>query len=201
MTTRRARAADASKTPAPQLLAAGQPVTFDDVAARAGTRPSHPLPQPRPTRHRRGTPRPRTRSPHPHRTRPPRSPTCAPPSKPSPPTSAATKNNSADYAVTTNAPTAEFLRHPTPPKRPRISRITAGELLRRTLRVDRPHRGHRPDADLRRATPAQRACPVRRALQPAAAASSAAAASAAPDNHLSPSRSTAGSGVDRSSAA
>jgi putative transposase len=27
--------------------------------------------------------------------------------------------------------------------------VPTGELLRRTLRVDRPHRGHRPDADLR----------------------------------------------------
>jgi hypothetical protein len=27
--------------------------------------------------------------------------------------------------------------------------VSAGELLRRTLRVDCPHRGHRPDADLR----------------------------------------------------
>jgi hypothetical protein len=31
--------------------------------------------------------------------------------------------------------------------------VSSGELLRRTLRVDYPHRGHRPDADLRRATP------------------------------------------------
>ena len=37
--------------------------------------------------------------------------------------------------------------------------VSARELLRRTLRVDRPHRGHRPDADLRGATPSQRACP------------------------------------------
>ena len=40
--------------------------------------------------------------------------------------------------------------------------VPAGELLRRTLRVDRPHRGHRPDADLRGATPPQRARPVLR---------------------------------------
>ena len=79
--------------------------------------------------------------------------------------------------------------------------VSAGELLRRTLRLDRPDRGHRSDADLRRAAPAQRACRVRRALQPAAAASSAAATSATPDSRLFPSRSTAGSGVDRSSAA
>src|SRR5215218_3364517 len=58
---------------------------------------------------------------------------------------------------------------------------TARELLRRTLRVDGPHRGHRPDADLRRATPAQCARPVCGALQPAAAASIAAATSAAPE--------------------
>ena len=38
--------------------------------------------------------------------------TCASPSRPSPPPSAATKNNSADYAVTTSAPTGEF---PPPP--------------------------------------------------------------------------------------
>jgi len=30
------------------------------------------------------------------------------------------------------------------------SAVSAGEPLRRTLRVDRPHRGHRPDADFRR---------------------------------------------------
>ena len=58
--------------------------------------------------------------------------------------------------------------------------VSAGELLRRTLRVDRPHRSHRPDADLRGTTPAQGACPVRRALQHPAAASSAAAASTTP---------------------
>ena len=38
--------------------------------------------------------------------------------------------------------------------------VSAGELLRRTPRVDCPHRSHRPDADLRRATPAQRPRPV-----------------------------------------
>ena len=58
--------------------------------------------------------------------------------------------------------------------------VSTRELLRRTLRVDRPHRGHRPDADLRRATPAPCACRVRRPLQPAAAASIAEATSAAP---------------------
>jgi hypothetical protein len=35
-----------------------------------------------------------------------------------------------------------------PPRCPRA------ELLRRTPRLDHPHRGHRPNADLRRATPA-----------------------------------------------
>ena len=79
--------------------------------------------------------------------------------------------------------------------------VSAGELLRRTLRADRPHRAHRPDADLRRAAPAQGARSVRRALQHAAAASRAAAAPATPGIDLSPSRFTAGSGVDRSSAA
>jgi hypothetical protein len=60
-----------------------------------------------------------------------------------------------------------------PPRCPR-------ELLRRALRLDRPHRGHRPDADLRRPTLAQRLCPILAALQPEAAASRAAAASATP---------------------
>ena len=58
--------------------------------------------------------------------------------------------------------------------------VSAGELLRRTPRVDRPHRTHRPDADLRGATPPQGARRVLRALQHAAAASSAAAASTTP---------------------
>ena len=40
-----------------------------------------------------------------------------------------------------------------------------------SIRVDRPHRSHRPDADLRGATPAQRACSLLGALQHAAAAS------------------------------
>ena len=39
---------------------------------------------------------------------------------------------------------------------PRCPLLTAGELLRRTPRLDRPHRAHRSDTDLRRATPAQR---------------------------------------------
>jgi hypothetical protein len=51
--------------------------------------------------------------------------------------------------------------------------VSAGELLRRTLRVDGTHRTDRPDADLRGATPTQRARPIFGALQPAAAASSA----------------------------
>ena len=58
--------------------------------------------------------------------------------------------------------------------------VPAGELLRRTPRVDRPHRAHRPHADLRRAAPPPGARRVRRALQHAAAASSAAAASTTP---------------------
>ena len=79
--------------------------------------------------------------------------------------------------------------------------LPAGELLRRTLRVDRPNRTHRPDADLRGATPAQGARRVRRALQHAAAASSAAAAPAAPGIACPRAGPPAGSGVDRSSAA
>jgi hypothetical protein len=59
--------------------------------------------------------------------------------------------------------------------------MSAGELLRRTLRVDGPDRGHRPDAHLRRAAPAPGACRIRRPLQRPAAASGAAAAAAAPD--------------------
>jgi len=64
--------------------------------------------------------------------------------------------------------------------RSRSRAVSEGELLRRTLRVDHPDRGHRPDADLRRAAPASGACRVRRALQHRAAASSAAVAAAAP---------------------
>jgi hypothetical protein len=56
----------------------------------------------------------------------------------------------------------------------------AGELLRRTPRADRPHRTHRPNADLRGATPPQGASHIRRALQRTAAASSTAAAPATP---------------------
>ena len=79
--------------------------------------------------------------------------------------------------------------------------VSAGELLRRTPRVDRPHRTHRPDADLRRAAPPPGAGRVRRALQHAAAASSAAAASTTPGIACPRAGSAAGSGVDRSSAA
>ena len=43
--------------------------------------------------------------------------------------------------------------------------VSAGELLRRTVRADRVDRGHRPDADLRRAAFAPGACRVCRALQ------------------------------------
>jgi hypothetical protein len=39
--------------------------------------------------------------------------------------------------------------------------MSAGELLRRTVRVDGRDRSHRPDADLRRATPAPGSCRVR----------------------------------------
>jgi putative transposase len=59
---------------------------------------------------------------------------------------------------------------------------SAGELLRRTLRVDRPRRSHRLDADLRGAAPALRTCPICSALQRTAAASIAATASAAPES-------------------
>jgi hypothetical protein len=58
--------------------------------------------------------------------------------------------------------------------------VSARELLRRTPRADRPHRGRRPNADHRGATPTQRARPIYGALQPAAPASSAAATSATP---------------------
>jgi hypothetical protein len=50
----------------------------------------------------------------------------------------------------------------------------------RTPRADRADRGHRPDADLRRAAPAPGACCVRSPLQRAATASGAGATSAAP---------------------
>src|SRR6185436_19435323 len=59
--------------------------------------------------------------------------------------------------------------------------VSEGELLRRTLRVDHPDRGHRPDADLRRAAPASGACRVHHPLQHRAAAPGAAVAAAAPD--------------------
>ena len=59
--------------------------------------------------------------------------------------------------------------------------VSSGELLRRTFRANRPRRGHRSDAGLRRATPGQRPRPVFAAhYNQEAAASSAAAASATP---------------------
>ena len=58
--------------------------------------------------------------------------------------------------------------------------VPAGELLRRTPRVDRSDRADRPHADLRRAAPPPGAGRVRRALQHAAAASSPPAASTPP---------------------
>jgi putative transposase len=42
--------------------------------------------------------------------------------------------------------------------------VSAGKLLRRTPRVDRPHRTHRPNADLRRTTPPKGARHLRHAL-------------------------------------
>ena len=62
-----------------------------------------------------------------------------------------------------------------PPRCPR------GELLRRARCIDRPDRGIRPNADLRRTAPAPRACRVRRPLQREEAASSAETAAAAPN--------------------
>ena len=56
--------------------------------------------------------------------------------------------------------------------------MPASELLRRTPRIDRPHRTHRPHADLRGTTPAPACWPPYGALQQTAAAPSAAAASA-----------------------
>ena len=58
--------------------------------------------------------------------------------------------------------------------------LSAGELLRRTIRADRQNRAHRPHPDLRRAAPADRPRPVRRPLQRAAATSSAATSPATP---------------------
>ena len=60
--------------------------------------------------------------------------------------------------------------------------VSAGELLRRTPRVDRSDRTHRPHADLRRAASAPSARGLRCALQHAASASSAATASIPPAN-------------------
>ena len=44
------------ETACAELAAAGQPVTFAEVAARAAHQPGHPLPATRPARRRRGTP-------------------------------------------------------------------------------------------------------------------------------------------------
>src|SRR3954451_1818410 len=63
---------------------------------------------------------------------------------------------------------------------PRPAAVSTGELLRRTVRPDGADRGHRPDADLRRATPAASACRVRWPLQHRAAASGTAATVVAP---------------------
>ena len=76
--------------------------------------------------------------------------------------------------------------------------VSAGELLRRTLRVDRPHRGHRPDADLRRAAPAPGACRVRRALQRRGGRIGRCGCGRRARHRRFPSRFMAGSGVDRS---
>ena len=50
-----------------------------------------------------------------------------------------------------------------------IQPVSAGELLRRTLRVDRQNRTHRPHPDLRRTAPADRPHPIPRPLQRPAA--------------------------------
>jgi hypothetical protein len=77
----------------------------------------------------------------------------------------------------------------------RSAAVPAGELLRRTLRVDRPHGSGRPHADLRRAASPPSACRVCLALQHSAAASSPPAAPASPGM----ARRRAGSGQDPSS--
>jgi len=58
--------------------------------------------------------------------------------------------------------------------------VSASELLRRALRADRADRGHRPDADLRRAAPTPSPRDLRCALQHSATPSGAATASTAP---------------------
>ena len=79
--------------------------------------------------------------------------------------------------------------------------VSAGELLRRTPRADRPHRTHRPDADLQRAAPPQGACHrTPRTTTPSGRTERCNCVRHA-RNRLFPSRFTAGSGVDRSSAA
>jgi hypothetical protein len=79
--------------------------------------------------------------------------------------------------------------------------LSTGEPLRRTPRLDRPHRTHRPDADLRGTTPPQRARPILGALQPAAPAPSPCSYVRHARMRPSRSQSTAKSGVDLSSAA
>jgi subtilisin family serine protease len=79
--------------------------------------------------------------------------------------------------------------------------VSARELLRRTVRPDHPHRGHRPDADLRGTTPAQRAGPLLGALQPPAPPPSPCSYVRHARKRASRSRSAARSGVARSSAA
>ena len=76
--------------------------------------------------------------------------------------------------------------------------LSAGELLRRTRRVDRPNRAHRPDADLRRAAPPQDPRRVCRATTPGGRIALSCVHRAR--SRLPPSRATTGSGVDRSSA-
>ena len=88
---------DTSKTPAPQSFSPGQPVTFDEVAARTGLGRATLYRNPDLRDHRRGTPHPRQGSAHPvrahHRDRPPAHRA----GRPRRPPSAATKKNSADY--------------------------------------------------------------------------------------------------------
>jgi hypothetical protein len=78
--------------------------------------------------------------------------------------------------------------------------LSTGELPCRTPRVDPADRGHRPDADLRRATPSLGTGHLRQALQPAGTSSSAAATSAT-SGIPAPEPSTARSDLDRFSAA
>ena len=77
--------------------------------------------------------------------------------------------------------------------------VPAGELLRRTPRVDRPHRADRPHADLRRAAPPPGAGRVRRALQHCSGRIEPSSCVHRARNRLSPSQFWAGSVVDQSS--